>query len=367
MTSIRNFEAAAEAVRRSDLLKKLFRVVLSITNFVNHGSEHGNKCGVRLAALAKLQTTRTTKVETTCKNLLQFVVRHAGVPAADLKKEIPPSVLRTVHTGATRAAISHGIDQLRSERDEAVAERGVLSREATTQAPGVDARRVAFSATAAARMANLVADVDDELGGLDTSFADMDTMVDDTLRYYGEPLDVGGGEAVDWFRTLDTFIGQFDAEYSEWLDHLARRERREQLARKKLAREQILQNEQPNELDPVGSSTATGLMQPPTSPTSDAAHNPRPFELSENIRKSLKEFDRLVDDAARGALSLAEEHQIIICAQCKACNASTTPGAYTNGPDHSWYCADCWYEFSFHNTDWKDSFGEETVPVISNE
>lgn len=25
------------------------------------------------------------------------------------------------------------------------------------------------------------------------------------------------------------------------------------------------------------------------------------------------------------------------------------------------------YEFSFHNTDWRDSFGEETVPLVSNE
>lgn len=27
----------------------------------------------------------------------------------------------------------------------------------------------------------------------------------------------------------------------------------------------------------------------------------------------------------------------------------------------------CRYEFSFHNTNWRESFGEETVPLVSSE
>lgn len=392
-SSISRLQDAARAVRSSSSLQKLLRVVLSITNFVNHGSDRANKSGVRLSSLLKLQTTRTTKADSSTKNLLQFIVRHSGVSSADLKREMSTSLLRSVHTGPTRNSLSSGIDQLRSERDDAVAERGVLSREATTQKPGVDARRVAVAAAAAARMATMVADVDDELRGLESSYASMDNAVDETLKFYGEPTNrMGCGEAVDWFRTLDTFIKQYETEYTAHREHLARRERREELARKKHARESLMMRS--SEDAPL---TATKLSESVREGEGDdlAGAGEDPRSILDDINFSLEAISREDgttramtfntlddeddDDDGRGAFG--GDDDITICAQCRACNNTTTPGAFAKGQDPCWYCADCWYvpvifrfsyallrryEFSFHNADWKDDFGEETTPLVSN-
>ena len=106
--------------------------MLALTNFLNAGSDRADAKAVKVAALAKLQTTKTTKGEN-CRTLLQFVVRHANVPGTDLKQEIPTDLMRAAQTGPSRATIAAGRDQLRAERDDAMAERGIFS-EKTQQA-----------------------------------------------------------------------------------------------------------------------------------------------------------------------------------------------------------------------------------------
>ncbi|KAJ8602924.1 hypothetical protein CTAYLR_001489 [Chrysophaeum taylorii] len=371
-TSITNLESIAKAIREATSLRKLLRIVLSITNFVNHGSGRGDNVGVRVSALARLQTTRTTTSKTdavSCNNLLQFVVRHSGVPGPELRREIPSALSRAVCSGATRATISAGIAQLRAERDDALAERGVLSREATTHAPAVDARRVAVAAAAAARMAHIVADVQEELAGLEAAFATMDAAVDDLLKYYGEPPT---GEAISWLRTLDAFVAQYDAEYASQRDHLRRRERREALARKKIARDALLHlqgtsSPTKKQTDDDDDDHSDGRATPLFSCFDRHDDDDGGPDDDDDIRGDITgDIDRHVDDLAPTTLT---EERNVICAQCRACTSSTTPGAYTTSKgfiaDHpSWYCADCWYDFSYHNPDWKDDFGEETAPII---
>ncbi|KAJ8602977.1 hypothetical protein CTAYLR_001484 [Chrysophaeum taylorii] len=367
LAQIKNLEATARAVSESTSLRKLMCVVLSITNFVNHGSDRGRNRGVRLGALAKLRSTKTTSDSGGYKNLLQFVVRHAGVPSHVLKTEIPLESLRSVHAGASRATLSANIDQLTAERDDAANERSVLSREATTQNQAVDARRIAVAAAAAARMAHIVADIDDELTGLRQAFKTMDDFVDSFLSRFGEPTT--SVDALDWFRDLDTFITQYDAEYVEYREHTLRKERRERLAKKQLARETYLavSDRQPSEPRAIAD---VPLADPP----------------ADDATKPVKEFDKALESAQRAALlerprifastrSVASSARLVnvrqlyqpndpkalACAECKINTTTTMPGAYSKA-DNTWYCADCWYEFSFKSTDWKVDFGEETKP-----
>mmetsp|Transcript_4012 Transcript_4012/g.5009 ORF Transcript_4012/g.5009 Transcript_4012/m.5009 type:complete len:446 (+) Transcript_4012:3-1340(+) len=356
-SAMKNYEKVTDAILSSNAFRKLLSVVLSITNFVNCGSDLGNNAGVRISALNKLHTTRTTTSDIgNMKNLLQFVVKHSGVTSSQLKHDIPLELLRNMHSGSPREVIHSGIDQLRSERDDAVAERGVLSREATAQ--GVDARRVAVAAAAAARMAHIVADVDDELAGLDAAFSKMDNTVDAMLRYFGEP-NAASCDVANWLRSLETFITHYDAEYIEYREQVTRREKRNTLARKQREREQHFQIDEPS--SPKNHSQ-------PSSPKTNINRNGAP---SSNPGRMSQRFDRLIDDVARGLVDSTDQNEhlnIHICAQCGNCNSSTTPGAFTNDGSENWYCVDCWYDFSFANpTSWRDDFGEETTPIVNNE
>ena len=356
-TKVKNFEAATKAVTKSESLKTILKVVLAVTNFLNHGTQRGQSRGIRVSALTKLRATKTTpapkneslssnlmrSVSSTssqlgesppCKNLLQFVVRHAGVSAKDLKAEIPPSVLRTVYNGPQRSAIASQLDDLRTDRDDAANERAVLSREATHS--GGETRQVAVAAAAAARMAHIVADVDDELEKLKNSFATMDDAVDAMLQSFGEPPTTF--TATDWLKDLDTFISQYDVEYNDIRDHLARKERRDILAKKQQARATFL---------------SSSPEKPPTTPTSSSE---APADDVPDDGKPVKEFDKFVENAARAALvdqtryssklrsfaTQADAHLTVLteavdCAECHDANSSTTPGAFAiHGT--AWYC-----------------------------
>lgn len=340
-TQLKNYEAAARCVIESASLRKLMCVVLSVTNFVNHGSERGQSRGVRLDALTKLSSTRTTGGS--YKNLLQFVVRHSRVSSQALKEEIPLAVLRSI--SARRSHLSSSVAQLISERDDAVTERGVLQREATTTA-GVDARRVAQAAAAAARMAQIVADVDDELDGLRKASSAAEDVVNGMLLRFGEPP--ASVDAFDWFRDLDSFITQYDDEYGEYLQVTSRKERRALLAKKQQAREMYLAHEE----------------RPHESTGSQAS------DKSKHLSGDARDFDRAVESAQRSAIvempKRSESTKIIdgqgLCAECKVNSKLSHPGAYSKS-DGNWYCADCWYDFSFKNETWKDEFGEETQPL----
>ena len=329
--NIGRFKAVSEAVTTSESLKKILRVVLAMTNFLNHG--FGQIRGVRVKALAELRKTDATTHENAgkTKNLLQFVVRHAGVTADDLMAEIPSSLLRAVCGGPRRAVLAAQLDDLRSERDAAAAEGKRLSTEG-------------FSTTAD-RMRRMVATIDEELRRLNDAFSSADEAVDAMLESFGEPPTT---HARSWLRDLDAFMDDYEAEYDDMREHVARQERRGALAKKLAVRATFLGD---------------------TDTTDDAKEKPT------------KEFDRVLESASRASLvedstrSSASKHEllrafstkkddsnvlmnyVVDCAECQGTNSNMTPGAFSaRGP--FWFCADCWYDFASHNPKWKDDFGQ---------
>mmetsp|Transcript_58 Transcript_58/g.66 ORF Transcript_58/g.66 Transcript_58/m.66 type:complete len:1291 (-) Transcript_58:357-4229(-) len=413
MGRISAHQKLVDAILASKSLKNILKVVLAVTTFLNHGTTHGKVRGIRISALTKLRNTKTTPPgdrdggsggsgdvasgDNFCKNLLQFIIRHCGITATELKSEISPTMLKNVYNGPPRETIANQLDDLRSERDDAVAERGVLSREATTQATGADARRVAVAAAAAARMAHIVADVDDELEGLKNAFNQMDLAVDSMLQHFGEPATML--DATDWFKDLDIFLAHYETEYNDLREHEQRKERREVLMKKQRARESFLLHDNsdsgtiPNSGSRGGNNTTTGTkILASTTPGDDDG-----IVEDDEDAKPVKLFDKFVENAARGALvsenqtswgpgslnksfstgnvlstmntsthsnlgsatNHAAHTSILDCAECNYANSSTTPGAFSKS-SNDWYCADCWYEFASKNPHWKADFGEET-------
>ena len=67
---------AFRQVKESSVFRSLLHLVLSVGNFLNHGTGRGAQGGIKLASLEKLGAVRSNNTET--RTLLHFVVRIAG-------------------------------------------------------------------------------------------------------------------------------------------------------------------------------------------------------------------------------------------------------------------------------------------------
>ena len=208
--NLRKLEGCCKEIINNDCLKMIMGILLSLGNFINHGSYAGSAAGFKISSLNKLNDTRANKPRMTLLNsLVEIVVEK--YPKLSGFGESMPSL-----EGALRLSIDQlkdAVNSLKTKIDQACR------------------KKIKFATDLQEQVAKFLDIATPQIEELETQVTDVVNMSTQICQFFAE--EPKSFKLEDFMKTLHQFLKEFDKALKDNISRKEAEERKKRIEEKK--------------------------------------------------------------------------------------------------------------------------------------